>query len=274
MTTTLEERLAELIDEHLSAKNADIDMQNKSIEAQNKETIDKWKRQIIRSNEKPLGKPKIPKYTKEQFMIDFKTASGISLSRDKLGKYLNGKVTPPERVLHAFAKFFDVSYDYLIGHNVPRNKLTTAVEDHLALNVNAIQTLMSFNNNPIVLSVLNALLSDSRTAEYMFMNMYEQAYQTYKERQNPESHGDYDTNIIAENIANALSLSKYLENMLIPYMTAEYEQRLQGDLDYKAWVKDHFDEYQRSHAETNVSECNSGTVSSIKITPIQKEDSQ
>lgn len=268
----IKDRLYDLYTEYVNKQNERINHENSLIEKRNNEIIDQWKRQIQRS-EKPMLRPKINHYTQEQFMTDFEVKYKISMYKSKFSKYLNGTTCPPEPILYCFADLFDVSYDYLIGNDDVRKPSVACIEEFLHLDDSSINTLLSFNSEPLVLSVLNALLSDKETAKYMFLNLYEQAYQSYKRKNLPDSYGDYDTEIIFRTMSNALSLNKYMENQLLPYLNSDFSNRLQEDIDYIHWRHHHFDEYESGKAPSEEIISNEGIISSIVITPVNQKDS-
>ena len=79
------ERLYDLYDAYLKAKNAAIDADNELTEQRNNDRIKNWKNMIRRTDntEKPaLDKKKRP-YTQEQFMDEFNYKYGQNLYRSK-----------------------------------------------------------------------------------------------------------------------------------------------------------------------------------------------
>lgn len=269
------ERLYELYYSYVDMKNDCIKKENEIIDKRNQEILDHWKRQIQRP-EKPMLRQKIKNYTQEQFMTDFEAKTGISLYRSKLSKYLDGTTCPPETTLYAFADFFHVSIDYLIGNTDIKNPTTASISEILNLTETATNTLITCGKNPIVTTVLNALLSNEDTAQYMFMNLYEQAYQSYKKKSMPDSYGDYDADITLRNMANAVTFNRYLEDNLTMYLTPEYAKRLQDDINYEYWRSLHYDEYE-ADIISNIEEATpstQGTIKAILITPDNKKDSQ
>jgi len=271
----INERLYKLYYSYIDMKDDCIKKENEIIEKRNQEILDHWKRQIQRP-EKPMLRQKIKNYTQEQFMADFEAKTGIALYRSKLSKYLDGTTCPPETTLYAFANFFHVSIDYLIGNTDIKNPTTASIKEILNLTEDATNTLITCGRNPIVTAVLNALLSDENTAQYMFMNLYEQAYQSYKKKNMPDSHGDYDADITLRNMANAVTFNRYLEDTLTMYLTPEYAKRLQDDINYEYWRSHHYDEYE-ADIISNIEEATpltQGTIKAILITPDNKKDSQ
>lgn len=269
------ERLYELYYSYVDMKDDCIKKENEIIDKRNQEILDHWKRQIQRP-EKPMLRQKIKNYTQEQFMTDFEAKTGISLYRSKLSKYLDGTTCPPETTLYAFADFFHVSIDYLIGNTDIKNPTTASISEILNLTETATNTLITCGKNPTVTAVLNALLSNEDTAQYMFMNLYEQAYQSYKKKSMPDSYGDYDANITFRNMANAVTFNRYLEDNLAMYLTPEYAKRLQDDINYDYWRSHHYDEYEAgiiSDIEEATTPVMQGTIKAILITP-DKKDSQ
>lgn len=274
----IQERLYKLYSDYVDAQNDYIEKENIIIEEQNQKTLDKWKKLLLRSDntEKPMLRPKLKTYTQEQFMIDFETKYGITMYRSKFTKYLNGTTCPPETTLYAFADLFHVSIDYLVGNTDIKNPATATIKEILNLSEEATNTLIACGNNPTVVSVLNALFSNENTAPYMFMNLYEQAYQSYKKKNMPDSYGDYDADITLRNIANALSFNRYMEDNLATYLSQEYGERLQDDINYDYWRSHHYDEYEAemiAALEEIAPPVTQGPIKTIVITPDDKKDS-
>lgn len=271
----IHDRLYMLYYSYVDMRDDCIKKENEIIEKRNQEILDRWKRQIQRP-EKPMLRPKIKNYTQEQFMADFEAKTGVSLYRSKLSKYLDGTTCPPETTLYAFADFFHVSIDYLIGNTDIKNPATASVKEILNLTVDATNTLITCGKNPVVTAVLNALLSNEDTAQYMFMNLYEQAYQSYKKKNMPDSYGDYDADITLRNMANAVTFNRYLEDNLTMYLTPEYAKRLQNDINYDYWRSQHYDEYEADMISSieEATPVTQGTINPILITPVKEKDSQ
>lgn len=269
-------KLYELYSAYVDSKNDFIKKENELIEKQNQETLDRWKRQIQRP-EKPMLRQKLKDYTQEQFMIDFEATTGIPMYRSKLSKYLNGTTCPPETTLYTFADFFHVSFDYIIGNSLIKNPTTAKVSEILNLTEDATNTLIACGKNPIATAVLNALLSNEDTAPYMFMNLYEQAYQTYQNKNMPDYRGDYDVDVTLRNIANAVTFNRYIEDNLTMYLTPEYAKRLADDINYDYWRSHHYAEYEAdmiSSIEDATPTITQGTITNITIRPIKEKDSQ
>lgn len=274
----IKERLYNLYSAYVDKKNNYIKKENEIIEKQNQKTIENWKNLIQRTDntEKPMTRQKIKNYTQEQFMADFEAKYGISMYRSKFTKYLNGTTCPPEPILYAFADTFHVSIDYLVGNTDIKNPATATTKEILNLSENATNTLITCGKNPIVAAVLNALLSDEDTAQYMFMNLYEQAYQSYKRKNMPDSYGDYDVDITLHNMANAVTFNRYLEDNLTRYLTPEYAKRLQEDINYNYWRSKHYDKYEAEIISDieDATSISSGTITNITIGPVITKDSQ
>ena len=267
----LKDNLYTLYTSYMDKKNKAIEYENRTIEQKNQEIMNRWKNQIIH-DEKPALRKKLKEYTQEQFMKDFEVKYGIPMYRSKFNQYLNGTTCPPANVLRCFADLFHVSYDYLVGNDTVENPSTARIEEFFNLNTDAINTLVSLNDNPVVIAVLNALLADEQLAEYMFMNLYEQAYQSYKMKHQPDSYGDYDNEITLKNLANAISFNRYMEDALMPYMDENFAKRLQDDKNYNYWRTNHFDEYSKDNI-VDSDKVTEATITSITVKPVKNKDS-
>ncbi len=265
MSDTFGNRLNKLIEQYIHDKNRLIEIENDKIAERNKEKTRNYKSQIEREfYAKPPLEKKIRKFTREQLMADINEKYNINLTRQKLNQYIRDEHLPSMELILAFCDFFHVTYEYLCGDSDIANPAATRVQEFIKLNDTAIKSLMNITD-PAVISVLNALLYDRQSFEYAFHNMYEQAYQSYKRKHNPDGHGDYDTSAIHNDIEYAISFSRFIEDKLMLFVREDFEKRLHEQHQIEEWRSSHFDEYEKFKANMPGQEA-SGTAT-ITVLP-------
>ena len=269
------ERLYNLSEEYVERKKQEIKELNKEIKKQNKEKKNKAKLQMANVNDYQLI-PIIKSYSLEKMVEDIENKYPCGINTRNFGLYRRGESFPDDPfMIKSFADFFQVSFAYLYGVSDIPNELNNKVQETIHLNSTAISTLISYNENQTVLTVMNALLSDKESSAYLFMNMYEEAYQTYKQEKSIGSMGEFDTDILLKKFINAESLSRYLEKHLLPFVKEDFEQRLKLEADHDYWRSFHYDEYEKEMIEDLQFAEDSGSVTadgSGAETPMDKPE--
>lgn len=272
------ERLYDLSEKYVQQKKQEIEERNKEIKKQNKEKKNKAKLQLTNINDYQLTKT-IKTYSLEKMVEDIENKYPCGISTRNFGLYRRGESFPDDPfMIKSFADFFQVSFAYMYGVSDIPNELNNKVQETIRLNSTAISTLISYNENQTVLTVMNALLSDKESSSYLFMNMYEETYQTYKQEKSIGSMGEFDIDILLKKFINAESLSRYLEKHLLPLVQEEFEQRIKSEADYDNWRSSHYDEYEKEMIE-DMQFSESMDVAEVKtfatVTSIEKiEDNQ
>lgn len=238
------DRLCQLIDERINEKNSEIKEKNRILCEKDNLRLAEWKNKIQRGD-KPTPSNKYSEYTNETLMSEFENKYNVSMYRSKLGQYKNGKTVPPEEIIHYFADFFHVSYDYMIGNSNVRNYDTAKLNDILQLDDKALETLISLNNNETALCIMNALLHNADSTQNMLMNLYMQAYKRYKEENASLNHSPYyDSQPTLEKIAEALSLYDYIHELIKPFVSNQFSKDLYNETEAAKWEHEHPEEVQ------------------------------
>lgn len=272
------ERLYELSETYVQRKKQEIKEKNKDIEKQNKEKKNTAKLQLINVGDIHLI-PKIKSYSLDKMVEDIEDRYQCGIDSRNFNLYRKGGSFPSDPyMIKSFADFFQVSFAYMYGVSDIPNELNNKIQESIHLNSTAINTLISYNENQTVLTVMNALLSDKESSAYLFMNMYEETYQTYKQEKSIGSMGEFDTDILLKKFISAESLSRYLEKHLLPLVKEDFEQRLKLETDNDYWHESHFDEYEKEMIE-DIQLSESMDVAEVKtyatVTSIEKlEDNQ
>lgn len=243
------ERLYDLSEKYVQQKKQEIEKRNKEIKKQNQEKKNKAKLQMANVNDYQLI-PTIKSYSFEKLVEDIEDKYHCGIDSRNFNLYRKGGSFPSDPyMIKSFADFFQVSFAYMYGFSDIPNELNNKVQEIIHLNSTAISTLISYNENQTVLTVMNALLSDKESSAYLFMNMYEETYQTYKQEKSIGSMGEFDTDILLKKFINAESLSRYLEKHLLPFVKEDFEQRLKLEADHDYWRSFHYDEYEKEMIE-------------------------
>lgn len=270
------DRLCLLIDEKIEEKNKPIRDKNQELYRKDRLRLEEWKNKIQRGD-KPAPLDKIPEYTRERLMSDFQNTYNIPMSRSKLGQYKNGTIVPPEKVIHCFADFFHVSYDYIIGNSNVRNYDTANLSDYLNLDEKALETLLSLNSDDTAMLVLNALLHDADATQRTLVNLYLQSYSQYK-KDNDKSNSipEYDSQPTLDKISRALALYDYVHDLIRPFVQDKFAIDLSNDMQDTKYRREHPQEENASIADAassdEVTDSVNVTISNVSI--IKEEDGQ
>lgn len=242
-------RLNDLSEKYVQQKKQEIEERNKEIKKQNKEKKNKAKLQMANVNDYQLIST-IKSYSFEKLVEDIEDKCHCGIDSRNFNLYRNGGSFPSDPyMIKSFADFFQVSFEYMYGVSDIPNELNNKVQETIHLNSTAINTLISYNENKTVLTVMNALLSDKESSSYLFMNIFEEAYQTYKQEKSIGSMSEFDTDILLKKFINVESLSRYLEKHLLPFVKEDFEQRLKSEADYDYWRSYHYNEYEKEMIE-------------------------
>ena len=263
------ERLYELSETYVQRKKQEITEKNKDIDKQNREKKKKAKLQIMNIGDLHLI-PKIKSYSLDKMVEDIENRYQCGIDIRNFNLYRKGGSFPSDPyMIKSFADFFQVSFEYMYGFSDIPNELNEKVQETIHLNSTAINTLISYNDNPTVLTVMNALLSDKESSAYLLMNMYEEAYQTYKQEKSIGSMGEFDTDILLKKFINTESFSRYLEKNLLLFAKEDFKQRIESEADYDNWRSFHYDEYEKEMIQDLQSTQDSGSGT---ITPMDKTE--
>lgn len=112
--------------------------------------------------------------------------------RQVLDKYKSGKRSPQhfEATVRAFAKFYDVTTDYLLGLDDVPNPQIKAVQDVTGLSTEAIRRLTQLKDQyPDILAMVDAIIAgteeDKDIADYI--TLYNQIFDDYKDSMKPDA---------------------------------------------------------------------------------------
>ena len=103
-------------------------------------------------------------------------AGAINISRVSLSYYENGERTPDIGILSKIAKYFDVSYDYLLGESSCKNRENIDIERVTGLKEKTIETIKRFQNKIPYRESLNYFLQDAELLEHLCLYLFSGSY--------------------------------------------------------------------------------------------------
>ena len=110
--------------------------------------------------------------------------------RQVLDKYKSGKRSPQhfEATVRAFAKFYDVTTDYLLGLDDTPNPQIKAVQDVTGLSTEAIRRLTQLKDQyPDILAMVDAIIAGTAAEDIVdYITLYNQIYSDYRDSKQPD----------------------------------------------------------------------------------------
>lgn len=184
--------------------------------------------------------------------------------------YKSGKRTPRDfsDMLIAFANFYNVTTDYLLGHEETPNHQVKAVQDVTGLSDKASRRLMSFHDNyPNLLQMIDVLLCESANEDIMFfLNLYNQIYEEYKDIKAGDISSSYDLEKIQQRFLRMQQMYNYISATVRGGMASTFDKQILIEEDENNYH--HSQEYIDTIPD--VSDCNynleyaDGTVKHLK----------
>ncbi len=167
-------------------------------------------------------------YTDQDVMNGVVDESGNTLINDAqvYGSYKSGKRKNPRDfpiLLQAFAKFYDVTTDYLLELDDYPKPQIKSVHDATGLSVNAVKNLMAFHKDfPFLMKMIDTLLSSSKGEDIAFLvNLYNQILSDYKDNKDGNTTSSYDMEKIQQRILRTQQAYNYMSSIIQSNM-AEY----------------------------------------------------
>lgn len=165
-----------------------------------------------------------------------------------LNAYKIGKRLPKDMisVVCAFADFYHVSTDYLLGYDDVPNREVAKVNAITGLSTDAINALITFKNSVSydknIHALIDALISGT-TAEDMthYYSLYNQLYEEYKDELEQVSDSSYDLIKLRERFMLTQSMYNYWKATVMPKLIPFFKKQMateQDVIDYQ-----HSDEY-------------------------------
>lgn len=167
-------------------------------------------------------------YTDQDVMDGVVDEYGNTLINDAqvYGSYKSGKRRNPRDfpiLLQAFAKFYDVTADYLLELDDNPKPQIKSVQDATGLSVDAVRNLMSFHNDfPALIKMMDTLLSSTDENGIAFLlNLYNQILSDYRDNREGNTTSSYDMDKMQQRILKTQQAYNYISAIVQSNM-AEY----------------------------------------------------
>ena len=172
-------------------------------------------------------------YTDQEVMAGVVDEYGNKLINDAqvYGSYKSGKRTPRDFLLflQAFAKFYDVTSDYLLELDEYPKPQFKSIQEATGFSVDAIRNLMSIQENyPSVMKMIDALLSHSTDAGIAFLiNLYTRIFDDYKDKKVDDAESSYDLEKMQSRFLRTQCAYNYISSVVMDYLADDFDIQLQ-----------------------------------------------
>lgn len=194
------------------------------------------------------------------------------------GAYKSGKRKCPRNfdiMLPAFAKFYDVTTDYILGLEDTPNHNVKAVEDSTGLSEKAVRGLMKFNNSyPDVMMMLNSILSSLDSEDKVFfINLYNQIYRDYKDKQLNDTSSSYDLEKMQQRFFLTQQTYEYIKEKVTTDISTEFDKQIIIDQEYYNHNYEHsFEDIFENTIETGYTNSTITIATPVEIVDIHNEN--
>lgn len=189
-------------------------------------------------------------YTDQDVMDGVVDEYGNTLINDTqvYGSYKSGKRKNPRDflvLLQAFAKFYDVTADYLLElDDFPKPQIKS-VQDATGLSVDAVKNIMDFNNAyPEIMKMIDTIFSYASGEGQMFIiNLYNQILSDYRDKKNPESTYYYyhEYELMQSRILHTQRAYNYISSIVMDHLSDSLDKQLQQQDDENEYYATHFE---------------------------------
>lgn len=157
--------------------------------------------------------------------------------------YKSGKRKPRNffSILIAFAEFYDVTIDYLVGIEDTPNHQVKAVQDVTGLSEAAIKRLQSLKDNSSgILEMIDAILSGTQEEDVVyFFNLYTQIYQDYYDDFKVDvNEFEYDRKLLSSQrrYETIQRLYDYCKRVVTPKLAPRFEKEILMEESYEQYI--------------------------------------
>jgi hypothetical protein len=262
------ERLKQLSNELVDRKKIERKQKNAEVDKENRQNKEKSR---IDKSFLYRHKDRLHAYTRHEMINEISTIYGETIEYQAFNLYINGERFPDLNLVKLLADYFKVSFEYMCGMTDIPNELNSKIKEIIHLSEDAIITLISYNKNTTAQYVMNGLLADAESSSFLFMNMVERMYQTFKRSKSLGKTGEYDQSVILQNFINAEAFNKYLEKHLLPLVSDSFEKRLIIENEEERWKTEHYVEYEQEILEA-IDQANGNQDIIIKKIEVTKVD--
>lgn len=277
------ERLCGLIDAKIKEVQANRDKLNAEIEEKNRAN-----QKYAKATGNPTGtvvlRKRFSPFTKKELLEDINKKENCIISEQMFRLYQQGKSYPPVNVMKSLSNYFDVSFGYLAGADDTRDSQAATIQELLHLDTSAIYTLLSMNDFPDLLKVMNAILSnkyDLRTYLSMIsMQIYQDKLQERRldVLKNILDSSESTNEMMINKFSTLLSFYEYIKRNYLPYVKDSFDSSINDSIQDELWKYNNSDEYEKEMIE-DIQFSESMDVAEVKtfatVTSIEKiEDNQ
>ena len=147
------------------------------------------------------------------------------------GSYKSGKRKNPrdfDDVLKAFAKFYDVTTDYLLGIDETPKPQVKSVQDATGLSESSVRKLILFKNKyPDIMKMIDVIISGSSDEDITYyISLYNQIYNDYKDSKLEITDSDYDMNKMQHRFLLTQSMYSYWQNIVTAALAPQFDREI------------------------------------------------
>lgn len=146
------------------------------------------------------------------------------------GSYKSGKRKPQDfdNYLKAFAKFYDVTTDYLLGIDDTSKPQVKSVQDATGLSESSVRKLILFKNKyPDIMKMIDVIISGSSDEDITYyISLYNQIYNDYKDSKLEITDSDYDMNKMQHRFLLTQSMYSYWQNIVTAALAPQFDKEI------------------------------------------------
>lgn len=158
------------------------------------------------TSEKPFARA-LSNLMQETGTTQPKLAEYVGCTRQAISLYTTGQSTPDIYTLQKIAKFFDVSYEYLLGETDCKKRENVSFSRNLGLNEAAIDSLKTMKDKILTTTTLNFLLTDTKLLRVLTQYIVSSSIDEEIKRS--------DFKYVPRNVVCSGSVDKYMFALLI-----------------------------------------------------------
>ena len=243
-------RLCELIEAKIKEVQSNRDKLNAEIEEKNKANHKRAKA-IGNPTSKVVLRKKFSPFTKKELLEDINKKENCIISEQMFRLYQQGKSYPPVDVMKSLSNYFDVSFGYLAGAEDTRDSQAATIQELLHLDTSAIYTLLSMNDFPDLLKVMNAILSNKYDLRAYLSRISMQIYQDkLQERRldvlkNILGSSESANEMMINRFSMLLSFYEYIERNYLPYVKESFDSSINDSIQEELRKYNNYDEYEK-----------------------------
>ena len=154
------------------------------------------------------------------------------------GSYKSGKRKNPRDfpvLLQAFAKFYDVTTDYLLELDDYPTPQIKSVHDATGLSAEAVKNIMEFNKNyPEIMKMIDTIFSyASGEGQAFIINLYTQILNDYRDKKSSASTYDYNREYeqMQSRILHTQQAYNYISSIVMDNISESLDKQIQQQKD-------------------------------------------